>query len=88
MYFTAVLSVNLAIINALPFPALDGGRVMFLIIEKIRRKSMNALIEGYLNTIGFLLLLTLLVWISIRDVSRYSEQFNNLWQRILHVFMK
>lgn len=86
MYFTAVLSVNLAIINALPFPALDGGRVLFLAIEKIRRKRINALVEGYANTIGFFLLIALLIWISARDVGRYSEQFGHLWRKIVGLF--
>ncbi|MCL5435804.1 MAG: site-2 protease family protein [Patescibacteria group bacterium] len=86
LYFTAVLSVNLAIVNALPFPALDGGRVLFLVIEKLRRKTMNVLVEGYANTIGFFLLIALLVWISVRDVGRYSEQFSHLWQKLIGLF--
>jgi regulator of sigma E protease len=66
--FTAFLSVNLAVLNILPFPALDGGRVLFLIIEKIRGKKNNPKIEQVFNAVGFALLLLLIVWITARDV--------------------
>lgn len=80
--FTAVLSINLGIINAIPFPALDGGRVLFLIIEKIRgAKSLK--IERHANVVGFLLLMLLMVAITYRDIGRYSEQFRRLFERIL-----
>lgn len=79
--FTAVLSINLGIINAFPFPALDGGRVLFLIIEKIRGvKSIKW--EKVANTVGFLLLMLLMVAITFRDVNRFSEQFKRLFERI------
>lgn len=82
MQFTAILSINLAIINAVPFPALDGGRILFLIIEKLRGRKMNARAETWANTVGFVLLLTLMVAVTVKDVSRYSEGFKNLFQRI------
>lgn len=67
--FTAVLSINLTIINGLPFPALDGGRVLFLLIEKIRGvKSLKW--EQIANAIGFTLLILLLIIVTFRDVSR------------------
>lgn len=68
MQFTAFLSLNLAILNILPFPALDGGRVLFLIIEKIRRKRNNQRVEQVVNTLGFLLLLMLMAVITARDI--------------------
>ncbi len=68
LQFAALLSVNLAILNILPFPALDGGRVLFLIIEKIRGKRNNAKIEQWFNTAGFALLLILILLITIKDV--------------------
>jgi regulator of sigma E protease len=71
MQFTALLSINLAVINALPFPALDGGRVLFLIIEKIRGKKMNAKAEQWANSIGFALLILLLVFVTIKDITKY-----------------
>src|SRR5262249_21492171 len=51
--FTAFLSINLAILNILPIPALDGGRVLFLLIEKIRGKGNNQRAEQIANTVGF-----------------------------------
>ena len=66
--FAAFLSINLAIINILPFPALDGGRVLFLVIEKIRGKRNPQRVEQWANTIGFGLLLLLVAIISIHDV--------------------
>lgn len=70
LQFTAVLSINLAIINGLPFPALDGGRVLFLIIEKIRGAKSKKW-EQVANTVGFLLLLLLMVLVTFRDVTRF-----------------
>lgn len=82
MQFTALLSVNLAIINAVPFPALDGGRILFLFIEKIRGRKMPIKAEQVANTVGFSLLLLLMVFVTVKDVSRYSEGFKNLFERI------
>ncbi len=67
---TAFLSLNLAVLNILPFPALDGGRVLFLIIEKIRRKRNNQKIEQYVNAFGFVFLILLMVAVTINDVIR------------------
>ncbi len=69
MYFVALLSLNLAIINFIPFPALDGGRFLFLIIEKVRRKPVSQNIEGMVHMIGFALLLLLVIVVTIRDIS-------------------
>ncbi len=68
LQFTAVLSINLAIINGIPFPALDGGRILFLVIEKLRGKKMNAKAEQVANTLGFALLLLLMLFVTIKDV--------------------
>ena len=82
LQFTAVLSINLAIINAAPFPALDGGRVVFLAIEKIRGvKSLKW--EQVANAVGFSLLILLMVLVTARDFSRYSDQFKRLFETIL-----
>ncbi len=70
LQFTAFLSLNLAVLNILPIPALDGGRLMFLIIEKLRGKPNNQNLEQYVNAIGFMVLLALMLVISIRDVSQ------------------
>lgn len=66
--FAGMLSLNLAIMNLLPIPALDGGRIALLFLEKILGKDRVAHFEGYVNTGGFFLLVGLLVLISIRDV--------------------
>ena len=85
IYFTALLSINLAIINVLPFPALDGGRILFLLIEKIRGRKLNQVFEQYANMIGFLLLITLMVWVTVKDFGRFSGELNSLWDRITNL---
>jgi regulator of sigma E protease len=80
--FTAILSINLAIINAVPFPALDGGRILFLIIEKIRGQKLNQKAEGMANAIGFSLLIILMIVVTVKDVNHYSEGFKHLFQNI------
>jgi regulator of sigma E protease len=66
--FTGMLSINLGVMNLLPIPALDGGRVLFILLEKIVGKKRIQNIEGYVHYGGFLLLLSLIVLISFRDV--------------------
>ncbi|MEK7193053.1 MAG: site-2 protease family protein, partial [Patescibacteria group bacterium] len=65
---TAIISINLAVINLVPFPALDGGRLLFIIIESIIRRPISKKVTTYVNTIGFILLLTLMLVISISDI--------------------
>ncbi|MBI4134810.1 MAG: site-2 protease family protein [Candidatus Sungbacteria bacterium] len=69
--FVALLSVNLGILNILPFPALDGGRLLFLAIEGIRGKALRMHHERLIHTIGFVLLLLLVIFVSFRDVQRF-----------------
>ncbi len=66
--FTALISINLAVINLLPFPALDGGRLLFVAIEAIRRRSVSPRIFNALNTAGFALLLLLMLLVTIQDI--------------------
>lgn len=69
LQFIALLSVNLAILNILPIPALDGGRILFVIIEKLRGgKAVRAQIEGTVHLIGFVVLLGLIVLVTYRDI--------------------
>ncbi len=68
LQFTALLSLNLAIINILPFPALDGGRLLFLLIEKIKGKPVKQEIEAVFHNIGFMLLMALVVWVTFKDI--------------------
>jgi len=86
LQFTALLSLNLAIINFLPLPALDGGRVMFLLIEKIRGKAINPRIEATIHNIGLYLLFLLVLIITYSDVMRFSDKFVLLWQKITNLF--
>lgn len=78
LQFSAFLSLNLAILNSIPLPALDGGRMLFLIIEKIRGKRNNQKIEQYANAIGFMFLLLLMLVITVRDVYQL-ESVKNLF---------
>lgn len=73
LQFSAILSINLAVINFLPIPALDGGRFLFLAIEKFRRRSMNRALEAAIHNIAFMLLIILILLVTIRDVSKYSS---------------
>jgi len=66
--FAALISVNLAIINLLPFPALDGGRLFFLLIEKLKGSRIDPKIANTLNTIGFSALILLMLIITYHDV--------------------
>ncbi len=70
IYIIAFLSINVGFINILPFPAFDGGRVLFLIIEKIKGSPINTKIENAFHSVGFILLMLLMVYITIQDVIR------------------
>ncbi|GIW65384.1 MAG: zinc metalloprotease [Candidatus Parcubacteria bacterium] len=70
LYFVAVLSLNLAFINLFPLPALDGGRLMFILIEVIRGKKIDYSKEEFIHKIGFVLLFALLIFITIKDFIR------------------
>lgn len=70
LQFMAVLSLNLAVLNALPFPALDGGRIAFLLIEKLRGKPASEKVEGMAHALGFTLLMILVVIVTYRDIVR------------------
>jgi len=83
LQFTAMLSINLAVINFLPFPALDGGRIIFLIIEKIRRRPVSQKIENLVHNIGFAMLMVLILLVTYRDVAKFSDKFVGLWERII-----
>ncbi len=74
LQFTALLSINLAIINVLPFPALDGGRILFLAIEKIKGGAVNEKIEIFVHNMGFLLLMLLVVLVTYRDFVTFGDR--------------
>jgi len=71
---TAILSLNLAIINILPFPALDGGRILLILIELLRGgKRLKPEREGIINFVGMAILLTLMVIITVNDVIHWGS---------------
>ena len=65
---TALLCVNVGFLNILPFPAFDGGRIVFLVIEKLRGKPVDPKIENTVNTVGFCLLMVLVVFVTWNDI--------------------
>lgn len=63
-----VITINLGVFNLLPIPALDGGRIVFVLLEMIRRKRLNPKIEGCINTACMLVLLALMVFVTFNDI--------------------
>ncbi len=68
LYVVAVISINLGVFNLIPFPALDGGRFLFLIIEGIRRKPIDRRIESYINFVGIIILFAFMALITFKDI--------------------
>ncbi len=71
VYLSALLSLNLAIMNMLPFPALDGGRLLFLLIRKITGKRVTDEMEGKIHFIGIVLLMMLMVYVTWNDIVKF-----------------
>jgi regulator of sigma E protease len=67
--FLGIISINLAVVNLIPFPALDGGRFLMTIIEKIKGSPVPEKVEGWINGVGFAFLLVLMALLTIRDVA-------------------
>jgi regulator of sigma E protease len=70
LYLIAFLSINIGFVNFIPFPAFDGGRLLFLIIEKIKGSRVNPKVENIIHGIGFVLLILLMIFITIQDISK------------------
>jgi regulator of sigma E protease len=83
MQFAALLSLNLAIINILPFPALDGSRLLLIIVEKFRGKQLNVQLERWAHVVGFSLLMLLMVVVTARDIRTYGS---SIWQSLTNLF--
>ncbi len=81
LQFAAMLSVNLAVINLLPLPALDGGRILFLIFEKIKGKPVSEKIENIVHTAGFIFLMSLMFLVTIKDFKTFE-----IFQKIKDLF--
>ena len=65
-----LISANLGVMNLLPFPALDGGKLIFLIIEAVTKKPVNKNVEGAINFVGMALLMLLMVFVLYNDIMR------------------
>lgn len=72
LQFAALLSLNLAVINFLPIPALDGGRFLFLIIEAVRGRKSSLKVEAMIHRVGFFLLIGLVGLVTLRDLRQYG----------------
>jgi regulator of sigma E protease len=81
LQFIALLSINLGIINGFPFPALDGGRILFILIEKVKGTPVSQKAEQLAHTIGFFALIALMVLVTLRDVMRFEifDKIKNLF---------
>lgn len=86
LQFTALLSINLAIINFLPIPALDGGRLLFMIIEKIKGRPVKRELETAIHNVGFILLMVMVVFVTYKDIAKYAYKFVDLWHWIVGLF--
>ncbi len=71
LYFTALISLNLAIVNMLPFPALDGGRLLFIIIRKFTGRAITDNMEGKIHFVGIMLLFALMIYVTWNDILRF-----------------
>lgn len=72
-YLAGFIAINLAVMNVLPIPALDGGRILFLIIEAIVRRKVNRKVEGIVNAVVLLLLLGLMLVVTANDIWRLIQ---------------
>ena len=70
VYLIAFLSLNVGFINILPFPAFDGGRLAFMLIEKVKGSPVDSKVEGMFHMVGFILLILLMLFITWQDISR------------------
>lgn len=71
LQFVALLSINLAVLNIIPFPALDGGRLLFIGIEKLKGSPVPKKVEGFVNAAGFAFLIALMIWITVKDITKF-----------------
>ncbi|MFA6307698.1 MAG: site-2 protease family protein [Patescibacteria group bacterium] len=84
VYFAAILSINLGVINFFPFPALDGGRALFIAVQAIARKKMNEKVEAWIHNSGFIILIAILVAVTFRDFGIYGR---GIWEAVKSWFV-
>ncbi|MCL2096005.1 MAG: M50 family metallopeptidase [Oscillospiraceae bacterium] len=70
LFILAIITMNLGVVNLLPLPALDGGRIVFLIIEFVRRKPLKPEYEGYIHLAGFAMLILFVIFITYKDIMK------------------
>ena len=71
--FLGIISINLAVVNFLPIPILDGSHIVLCIVEGVRRKPVDAKIQGILQYIGILILLPFILYITFHDIVRWIQ---------------
>ncbi len=81
LIWIAFLSINIGIINLLPIPALDGGRILFLLIELITKKPLNPKVETFLNNLVFFLLIGLLIFFTFNDIINF-QKFSDFFKEV------
>ncbi len=69
LYLVIVITINLGVFNLLPFPALDGGRLLFLLVELVTRRPVNKNVEGYIHFAGIMLLFALMILVACKDIA-------------------
>jgi regulator of sigma E protease len=79
LQFTALLSLNLAVINILPIPALDGGRLLFVLIGRVFNRSIAPKVEQVVHSVGFILLMLLVVTVTVKDIGAFKDIFTSWW---------
>ena len=70
LYIVSVLTINLGVFNLIPFPALDGGRFLFLAIEGVRGKPIDRKIEAYINFVGIIILFSFMIFVCFKDIMK------------------
>lgn len=87
LQFMAILSINLAVINILPLPAVDGGKLLFVILEAIKGRPVNREIENIIHYIGFMLFILLALIITAGEIRKYAgDSILHLWQLFKGIF--
>jgi len=79
-----LLSISLAFVNVLPIPGLDGGRLLFIVIEFVTRKKVNPKVESYINAVGMSFLLLLIVFVTINDIQMHQEEITSFFSKLIH----
>jgi len=79
LLFLTMLSANLAVLNFLPIPALDGGHMLFLSAEAVRGKPVDERLQMRLTIVGVICLLSLMVFATLMDIQRFSEMIQRMF---------